>query len=235
MFRKLYRVVVACDNRGSFPETHGVRDYPLNLRYVTVTGEKLTSKPFSAATNSSVVFARRTPPSPSIVYDTYWRFATERQELYFNRLSSDVGPWTKDPVLAEYKFTNAYRAADRVSQYLIREVIYKGSFESRDMAFRVLLFKLFNKIETWELLTERFSVLSTATFDVDRFDRILSQAIRSGVRIYSAAYIMPNAPRLQEGSYKHRTHLDLLRFMLKSGFMRKLVEAKSMQSVYELL
>lgn len=200
-----------------------------------MTGKKLGFKPSSVATNSSIVFARRTPPTPAIVYDTYWRFAVERQQLYFNRLSSQSGPWTKDPVLAEYKFTNAYRAADRVSQYLIRDVIYKGSLDTHDIAFRILLFKLFNKIETWELLTARFGDLSTASFNVDRFDEALSQALRSGVRIYSAAYIMPNAPRLQEGSYKHRTHLDLLQFIVKSGVLQQLVEAESMQRVYELL
>ena len=129
---------------------------PYLLRYATVTGKKLGLKPSSVAANSSIAFARRTPPTPSIVYDTYWRFAVERQQLYFNRLSSESGPWTKDPVLAEYKFTNAYRAADRVSQYLIRDVIYNGSFDTPDIAFRILLFKLFNKIETWELLTAHF-------------------------------------------------------------------------------
>ena len=30
------------------------------------------------------------------------------------------GPWTEDPILDRYKFCNTYRAADRVSQYLIR-------------------------------------------------------------------------------------------------------------------
>jgi len=205
------------------------------LRYVTVTGKKIGLKPSSVAANGSIAFARRTPPTPSIVYDTYWRFAVERQQLYFSRLSSPSGPWTKDPVLAEYKFTNAYRAADRVSQYLIRDVIYKGSFDPPDIAFRILLFKLFNKIETWELLTARFGDLLTAAFDVNRFDRVLSQALNSGMRIYSAAYIMPNAPRLQEGSYKHRTHLDLLQSIVKSGLLRQLEEARSMQRVYELL
>ena len=231
----LYRFPAACDNRKLARGGSSARDYHTYLRYVTVTGKKLGFKPSSVAANSSIACARRTPPTPSIVYDTYWRFAVERQQLYFNRLSSESGPWTKDPVLAEYKFTNAYRAADRVSQYLIREVIYKGSFDAPDIAFRIILFKLFNKIETWELLTARFGALSTAVFDVDRFDGVLSQALRSGMRIYSAAYIMPNAPRLQEGSYKHRTHLDLLQFIVKSGLLRQLVQAESMQRVYELL
>lgn len=200
-----------------------------------MTEKQLESKPSSLSANGLITFARRRPPIPSVVYDTYWRFATERQQLYFNKLSSAIGPWTRDPVLSKYKFTNAYRAADRVSQFLIRNVIYQGAFDEQDIVFRSLLFKLFNKIETWELLTECFGTLSISTFDVDHFDELLSQALKSGMRIYSAAYIMPNAPRLKEGSYKHRTHLDLLQVILKSGMLRKLIEARSMQQVYELL
>ena len=200
----------------------------------TVTGKTLRPEPASAACGPTTL-VRRSPPVPSTVYDTYWRFATERQQVYFNRLSSDHGPWTSDPVLSEYKFTNAYRAADRVSQYLIREVIYSGTFDRLDTAFRILLFKVFNKIETWELLSARFGALSTATFNVDRFDAALTEAMRAGSRIYSAAYIMPNAPRLKEGSYKHRTHLDLLKGAVQSGLLQQLTEATSMQQVYELL
>src|SRR6267143_2133774 len=103
---------------------------------------------------------RRTPPTPSRVFDTYWHFAAERQEVYLRRVSGQEGPWTEDSVLNTYKFTNAYRAADRVSQYLIREVIYRDAFDARDTAFRVLLFKLFNKIETWQLLQRHFPKLS---------------------------------------------------------------------------
>lgn len=200
-----------------------------------MTGKNPGLKPSSVVANGPVTFARRNPPTPSIVYDTYWRFATERQELYFTRLSSPGGHWTQDPVLSEYKFTNAYRAADRVSQYLIRHVIYQGGFDELDVAFRILLFKLFNKIETWELLVAHFGALSMASFDADRFDAVLSKALRSGTRIYSAAYIMPNAPRLREASYKHRTHLDLLGSIVKSGMLGKLTQARSMQQVYELL
>lgn len=200
-----------------------------------MTGKNLGHKPAPITKNGPTTFAKRTEPTPTVVYDSYWRFATERQQLYFNRLAGEHGPWTQDPVLREYKFTNAYRAADRVSQYLIKEVIYQGSFDELDVAFRILLFKLFNKIETWELLTERFGPLSRASFDVAGFDAVLSEAIQANLRIYSAAYIMPNAPRLVKGSYKHRTHLDLLSSVVKTGLIDRLVSARTMREVYELL
>jgi len=56
------------------------------------------------------------------VFDTYWKFACERQSMFFRRLEGLL-PWTHDPILATFRFTNPYRAADRVSQFLIREVV----------------------------------------------------------------------------------------------------------------
>jgi hypothetical protein len=35
-------------------------------------------------------------------------------------LDQQLTPWTSDPIIQVHKFTNAYRAADRVSQYLIK-------------------------------------------------------------------------------------------------------------------
>jgi len=43
------------------------------------------------------------------LYDEYWKFATERQSVFYRRnILKQYEPWTKDPILQEYKFTNAY-------------------------------------------------------------------------------------------------------------------------------
>ena len=97
-----------------------------------------------------IVAGRRLQPTP--VFDAYWRFATARQQVYQARLSGDPPPWTTDAIMAAHRFTNCYRAADRVSQYLISEVIYRGSQDPAEVLFRILLFKFFNRISTWQLL-----------------------------------------------------------------------------------
>jgi hypothetical protein len=56
------------------------------------------------------------PAKVSEVYESYWRFAAERQAVFFRRARGETRPWTDNPVLAIFKFTNAYRASDRVSQ-----------------------------------------------------------------------------------------------------------------------
>ncbi|MCB9475165.1 MAG: hypothetical protein H6678_15290 [Candidatus Delongbacteria bacterium] len=66
-----------------------------------------------------------------------------------HRLVGNTPPWTKGQILSGHRFTNTYRASDRVSQYLIRRVNYEGWQKPEGVFFRTILFKLFNKIETW--------------------------------------------------------------------------------------
>lgn len=167
------------------------------------------------------------------VYDTYWRFAAKRQELFMRRVSGFSPPWSDDPVLSTHRFTNAYRAADRVSQYLIRNVLYEGPQTSEEVYFRALLFKLFNRIETWERLATELDVLSWKTFDFERYARVLDTMHARRERVYSAAYIMPSPSFGSER--KHRNHLCLLEHMMRDGAARRVACARSLQEVFEIL
>lgn len=191
--------------------------------------------PPSTTPMSVTVLRRRSEPAPTEVFDTYWRFAAERQEIFFARLAGLAPPWTTDPILGQHRFTNAYRVLDRVSQYLLREVVPAGSAERDEVFFRVLLFKLFNRIETWEMLVDACDGAPSWTlFDRDRLDRTLTAARERGERIYSAAYIMPAAARFGAGA-KHRTHLALLEWLMTNRYAERIEAAASMDDAFEVL
>ena len=155
--------------------------------------------------------------------------------MYERRLEDPEGPWTEDAILASYRFTNTYRAADRVSQYLIREVQYRPdrSQAPAEVFFRTILFKLFNRIDTWELLERQHGSLSWQSADFDEISASLDRAMEKGRRIYSAAYIMP-APKLGYAR-KHANHLALLRMMMEEGLPARIERARSLAEVYDLL
>lgn len=180
-----------------------------------------------------VLFFPRREPVASKVFDCYWWFAVERQAIFYRRLSGDLGAWTQDEILSTFRFTNAYRASDRVSQYLIRRVIYSGSYSPPDVVFRVILFKLFNKIETWELLSGELGPISYSGYRFEDYDRILTDAMHAGTRIYSSAYIMPSGG----GKYprKHRAHLALLETMMRDNLPSKLAACTTMKQAFALL
>lgn len=177
------------------------------------------------------------PVRPTPVYDVLWRFAAERQAVLLRRVRGQTPPWTEDAILRQYRFTNAYRAADRVSQYLIRRVIYDGAWGLRDTTFRVLLFKLFNKIETWEHLERRFGPLTYDAFDPHAFATALEELRSARKPIYSGAYIMPpvSTGSGTAGAAKHAGHLLLLKRMMEDALPDRLGEAGSLQSVYAYL
>ena len=184
--------------------------------------------------NGLAVFARSPSVVPTEVYRTYWSFAAERQEVFFRRAEGKPSPWTEDPILRHYKFTNAYRASDRVSQYLIRYVIYSGNSEPKDVFFRSLLFKLFNRIETWELLESELGCIRWADYSYTRYDRILSRAMEANERIYSPAYIMPPGRNFGHPR-KHQNHLKLLEHMMRDDVPQRIQEETTMRGAFELL
>ena len=181
------------------------------------------------------ILTKLSPAKPTVVYDTYWRFAAERQAIFFRRFQKQFPPWTEDPILRRHKFTNTYRASDRTSQYLIRRVIYDGDQAIEEVFFRTMLFKLFNRKETWELLLREIGPMTVAQFDFGRFDSVLSTASAHGEPIYSAAYIMPSGGGSAPGGRKHRMHLRLLEKMLRDELPARLAEAPSMGRAFELL
>lgn len=172
------------------------------------------------------------------VFRAYWQFAANRQLIFFRRLNGANNPeLVSDPILSAYRFTNSYRASDRVSQYLIRDVIWNeaGDWSEEDQFFRTVLFKLFNKIETWKALESEFGSISWSTYNFEAYDALLSQRQAAGERNYSAAYIMPSAGSVFGHRSKHANHLRLLEWMIAERYPSRLQKCSGMAQAYELL
>jgi hypothetical protein len=133
--------------------------------------------------------------NPTPVFESYCKLAAERYRIYEKRLRGEPPPWTPDPILREYKFTNTFRACDRVSQFCILEVIYNpnASNHAEGVVFRILLFKLFNSIPAWEVLTAKFGIPTWKGFNEQAYADALGKAWAGGkgkgVDIWSRAYV----------------------------------------------
>jgi hypothetical protein len=165
---------------------------------------------------------------------SYWWLAVERLAIYLRRLIGKPEPWTEDLILREYKFTNTFRAADRVSQYCIRNVIYEGgSMDPQEVVYRVAFFKLFNSIPAWETLTAAFGPLTWENFDAAACGDLLGKAKDRGVKIWNAAYMQkPQTGTKLVG--KHNNYLSLLERMMRSGIADKLQSAKTYEEAYRV-
>ena len=170
------------------------------------------------------------------VFDLYWYFACERQNIFWKKINGDPAPWTHDKILQEYKFCNSYRVNDRVSQYLLKNVIYNGNnYNYEDMLFRIILFKLFNKESTWELLSKNFGDISLKNFNTKKYSIVLENAISNGTKIYNDAYISC-ANKAFGYDRKHDNHLALLDKMFNIDKMQdKIIKCNTMQDAFNII
>jgi len=171
-------------------------------------------------------------------FQYYFYFIQERMKIFWNRYESAIPPFTDDPILKTYKFTNVYRASDRVSQYLIKNVIYSDDkqLDERDILFRILIFKIFNKIETWEYLEKKIGTIKVDNFNLDRINQVLKERI-SQTPIFSNAYMMTGThSKYNYLRFKHEKWLQMvLNEMIINNTFNKVIKAKSLNEVYILL
>lgn len=180
-------------------------------------------------------YAHILPLKATVVYDEYWKFAVERQNIFMRSLAEKKSGLTRDPILQQYKFTNTYRASDRVSQYLIKNIIYNGDQSPKEVFFRIILFKIFNKIETWESLEKKLGgEISYRHFDYQLFSNILTDMIHEK-SIFSAAYIMATRSKDFNHCRKHNNYLLILKKMMDDNIPDKICESKRLLDVFSIL
>ena len=128
-------------------------------------------------------------------------YAWEREVIRIVKSRGGEKPWTKDPVLSKYKFTNIRRRDDRVSKWLIENII--EPFEKRDdLWFTLLIARLINWPPTLQhLLEEKVIPCSPTEFSPTRFSESVERFRASGVKSYSGAY-MVYPTRLNNGGVK---------------------------------
>ncbi len=184
--------------------------------------------------NMITINSKKKLPTESLIYDTYWKFAFERQNIFFKRNNESIPPWTDDNILRLFKFTNAFRASDRVSQFLIKEIIYNRDSNPIELFFRILLFKIFNKIETWNSLEKYVGEIRYQDYSFKEYDDAL-QKIKLRRPIYSGAYIMASGKSSFNYDYKHQNHLQLIEKMINDGLHERVVRMDNMKQLYDEL
>jgi hypothetical protein len=175
-------------------------------------------------------------PRPEI-FDIYWRFAAERQAAFLRRVAGDPPPWTGDPILARFKFCNVFRAADRVSQFLIREVAYAPDPTTpQDRLFQVLAFRMFSRPETWTGLRAELDRAPTLEdLRTGALERALDGVRERNGGLYTGAFILCATDAYGRG-LKHRNHVELFKHMfLRESLADRVLAAASLEAVYELL
>jgi hypothetical protein len=180
----------------------------------------------------------RRPPTPRAgVYELYWHYASQRQAMFERRIAGNPPPWTDDPILTGYKFCNVYRAADRVSQYMIRDVCYHDEdCTLQDRVFQIVAFRTFSKIDTWRTVRDNLGRYPTLDdLATGAFTAALDHAAAVNGGLYTGAFILCATDAYGQGR-KHLNHVELWRHMfLADDLADRVLDATSLRHVYELL
>ncbi len=182
--------------------------------------------------------ARRRPPRPRHeIFDLYWLFAARRHEAFERRLAGHPWPWTDDQILKRYKFCNVYRAADRVTQYLIRSVAYGDpTVSAADRLFQITAFRTFSSPATWDGVIARLGRAPTLEdLATGAFERALDSVKAERKRLYTGAFILC-ATKAFGFEEKHRNHVALFKHMfLEYAAAERICDASSLGQVVQIL
>ena len=125
------------------------------------------------------------------VLDLFYQFMYERQNIWHKRfILEQPAPWTEDPVLLQYKFTNVMRKIDRGTICLYRNIFSRldGSERMEKLVlFNILAYRFLNKVESWEKCI-------TFIYDWDKekahFVKSLN-AMQKKEAVFTAAHMVP--------------------------------------------
>ena len=85
--------------------------------------------------------------------ERYFDFINERHLIYLRKIRKEPFPWTEDPILQRYKFTNVFRENDATTVWF-RENIRDPLRDETEVALATIIFRWFNLIETGKVLVE---------------------------------------------------------------------------------
>ncbi len=87
------------------------------------------------------------------MYQPFFEFAKERHKIYLRRVEQKLpAPWTEDPILHKFRFTNVYRELDNVTLWFAKNA--RNRYEDDPVAtmMSTVVFRLFNRNITGEAI-----------------------------------------------------------------------------------
>lgn len=165
----------------------------------------------------------------------FWYFMNERHKIYVAKeIDKKKWPWTRDPILKKFKFTNVFRQLDRVTQEWTQRYmkLQHGKVSDEDLLFKLCMFRLFNWPPTYDALHYE---IANKKWNEKKAVKLLKERAASGDdeknQIFTGAYIIPNAgserPKIEviceAVTWVYENRKDLVKRIRKRPSMEKTV------------
>lgn len=111
---------------------------------------------------------------PTLNWENVYNFKKFVIDRYRIHKKKDVrglsAPWTKNPVLQEFKFTNVRREHDRQTRYLIENIVMNDELTLEDKIVNCFMFRCWNNWDT--LMDFGFPYLAKYIYDPDLKEKV---------------------------------------------------------------
>lgn len=83
--------------------------------------------------------------------EAFFRYARARHQITMDRAANKPRPWTSDPILSKYRFTNVFRELDRTTTWF-RDNVRGPMRDDNNILLATVVFRMFNRIEVGEAI-----------------------------------------------------------------------------------
>jgi hypothetical protein len=125
-------------------------------------------------------------PIPEMV-DRYFKFIEDRHAIYIARQDGKSYPWTDDPILKTYKFTNVFRQLDTGTIWYT-ENIAKPHAESPALFFHTCAYRMMNFWPTYEQILKELGFFEE--FDKVKFGNVLRKRKHMNQKVFTSAHMI---------------------------------------------
>ena len=150
-------------------------------------------------------------------------------------------PWTTDQVLRDFRFTNIRREHDKESKWVIEHITSNPELSYEDKLLNVILFRLYNKHETAELISMPFKFSETPDWNPEWYRSLFEAAlVEDPNRVFFTAAFhtvgMKNTLKKVTGeSYAPMRILKFIKILINEGLVDDIKACTNQQEVYQTL
>jgi hypothetical protein len=156
-------------------------------------------------------------------------------------------PWTKDPILREFKFTNVRREHDRETKWVIDRIVNNPKLSYENKLMNLALYRMFNKSTTMEIFDSviDFEIDHGPNFDLwlDTVRDLFKLKLQKDPKytFFTNAFLtcgIKVALGNQKDTNDEFMPMRIIKFAYKlwnEGFVDKIKKAKNQQEVFKVI
>jgi len=126
--------------------------------------------------------------TPTTNLDTLWYWMAERERIRVKKEAGAPFPWTDDPIISEYRFTNVRREDDKVTIW-IRENIREPYADNPNLWFMLCVARIINLPESLQELMDN-GAWPVDEWEPEKATAILEARRERGDQVETGAYMI---------------------------------------------